>query len=457
MGVLDMDCGYCGKPVPEELRFCPACGAPVGQKPHDQQTAALTSVRPAATAAQPRVQYIPPDDNAPLPPPPAPPRGPLFWVGIAAVAVLVILLAVLIPILVTGGGDDAVTTTTGASTTTLAPATTTSQLSTTTTLPGTVGDSAGSWTEATVPGGPWAAQEVAISEDALLVVTQAASGYKLSAIMLGSGQVIKVSQSEVIAGLDIDGRLAVWWEASGWDAATETYSKQYIRSCLLPTGTKKTIATGGTARMGQAQVASPWVSWVLSEPWVDNPDEYWTERIMAVKVDDAGAAVGSAVTLVPSALAFALGDSGWQYSLSSTQIAWENGAAIPGYGVGVHVMQTDTSGHQSLGEEAWRPSLWGDLLVYQDGNLKATDLGTGSTGTIDPSGDFATAGPTFATYYKPSTAGSFLVVRGYTGAHEQTLGELSQPPYFCPAVSVSATHIAYAFEDTVYVFVWQAQ
>ena len=150
--------------------------------------------------------------------------------------------------------------------------------------------------------------------------------------MLDSGEVVTLSQSEALFGVDLDGLLAVWWEASGWDAATETYANQYIRSRLLPSGAKKTMASGRTdSALGMPQVASPWVTWVLSEPWADNPDEYWTERIMGIRVDGNGTPSGSAVTLVPSALAFALGDSGWQYSLSSTRLAWENGADTPGY------------------------------------------------------------------------------------------------------------------------------
>ena len=49
-------------------------------------------------------------------------------------------------------------------------------------------------------------------------------------------------------------------------------------------------------------------------------------------------------------------------------------------------MSTDGSGHQSVGAEAWRPSLWGDLLVYQDGNLKVTDLGSDDTRDHRPLG-----------------------------------------------------------------------
>ncbi len=389
-----------------------------------------------------------------------PPQGSdrtVFWIGIAAAAVLVIALAVLIPILVIGGGGDSVSTTTAAPTTTLA-ATTTTLAATTTTVPAAVGDSQGTWAEVAVPGGPWKATEVAVSEEALLIVTSTGAGNKLSAIMLSSGQVVNVSQSQVISGVDIEGRVAVWWEASGWDAATQTYANQYIRSCLLPGGTKKTIASGGaTPRLGLPQVASSSVSWVASEPWADSPDEYWTERIMLIDIDESGAAVGTATTLVPAALAFALGDSSWQYSLSSTWMAWENGATIGSFGPGTHIVRPDGSGHQSVGEEAWRPALWGDLLVYQDGSLKVRDLIGGDIRVVDPSGDFATAGPTFAAYYKPSGSGSFLVVRGYGGSHEQTLDELGVPPYFCPLVSVSETHVAYAFENAVHVFAWQAQ
>jgi hypothetical protein len=250
-----MKCGYCDRPVSDGLRFCPSCGAPVGQTPPSQQTTVQqTSVQPTVPSvppsAQQRVQYIPPEGNSPSPP--AGPNRTLLWIGIAAAAVLVIALAVLIPLLLTrGGGGSAATSTTGATSTTLAPATTTT-VAPTTTVPvaGPVGDSSGSWTEVTVPGGPWSAQEVAISEDALLIVTTTAAGAKLSAIMLGTSEVVTVSQSEALFGVDIDGLLAVWWEATGWNAATETYAHQYIRSRLLPGGAKKTIVSGGATRIG---------------------------------------------------------------------------------------------------------------------------------------------------------------------------------------------------------------
>lgn len=410
------------------------------------------------------VQYIPPEEATPPPPKRPGLDRTLLWVGIASAIVLVAALAVIIPLSLSGdGGEDVVSTTTtsGAGTTsTLASTTTTTTTTeaTTTTVPGPgpVGDSSGAWVELSVPGGPWAAQEIAISGDTLLIVTTAPMGYKLSAVRLGSGEVIALGQSQALFGIDLDGDVAVWWEGSGYDADTQTYASQFIKSCLLSTGATDTLTHGGSARLAAPQVALPWVAWVRSEPWTDDP-EYWLESIMGMRVDDSGTPVGTAVTMVPAALAFALGDSSWQYSLSSTHLAWETHDAVGGYERGTHVMRTDLSDHDWVGPEAWRPSLWGDLLIYQDGNLKLDDPSSADTQSIDPSGDFATAGPTFAAYYIPTSSGSSLVVRGYTGQHQQTLDELSQPPYFCPPISVTDEYVAYAFEGEVHVFTWQAQ
>jgi hypothetical protein len=207
--------------------------------------------------------------------------------------------------------------------------------------------------------------------------------------------------------------------------------------------------------MSAPQIALPWVAWVVGTPWVDNPTEYWSERIHYARVDENGAPAGAAGVLVDSALAFALGDSTWQYSLSSARVAWEQATTGAGYGVGTHLLGTDLSGHVLVGPSVWRPSLHGDLLVYWDNGLKVTDLAGGGTRDIDPSGDFATAGPTFAAYYRPGGAGSLAVARGYTGAYEQVLGELALPSYWCPPISVSARHIAYAVDTVAHLFEWQ--
>ena len=420
-----MKCEKCGSPVSEGLSFCPSCGSPLSTQ---QGT----------------------------PPPPQAPKRAILWVGIAVAVVLIAALATIIPLALRDGGEPVSTTTTATTTSTSEPSTTTEAPTTTTTVAGPVGDSSGSWVETPVPGGPWAAVEVAVSEKALLVVTAAPAGHRLSAIMLESGEVSTVSESEALFGIDIDGDMAVWWEATGWDAGTASYAHQYIKSLRLPDGDAKTLASDGPVRLSMPQVAAPWVTWVGSELWADDP-EYWSMRILGVRVADDGSPAGPTITMVPAALAFALGDSGWQYSLSSTRLAWENHAEIGGYGLGTHVLRTDLSGDRSVGGDVWRPTLWDELLVYKDGSLRLHDLATDVTRPIDPAGDFATAGPTFAAFYKPSSSGSYLVVRGYGGTHEQTLGELSLPPYFCPPIAVSANHVAYAFDDQVHLFEWRPE
>jgi hypothetical protein len=402
------------------------------------------------------VQYIPPG-RSPTPPPSGSDRV-LLWAGGILAALAIIAAAIAIPLLLRGGDDtSAVASTTTTASAAFSATTTSSAATSTTATPGPVGDSSGSWVEVSVPGGPWVANDVAVSEDALLLQTGTDSPYRLSALMLDGGDVITLTDADALWGVDIDGLLAVWWEGTGWDAVTQTYAEQHIYSYLLPGGPKTLVAGAGAGdRMGMPQIARPWVTWVLSAPWADNPTEYLSERIMYARVDDSGSPIGTAGELVPSALAFALGDSGWQYSLSSTRVAWEHAANAEGYDLGTHVMGMDLSGHELVGGDAWRPSLWDDVLVYWDSGLKMTDLGSGGTRDIDPSGDYATAGPTFAAYYRPGGAGSYAVARGYGGAYEQTLGEQALPPYWCPVISVSEHHIAFTVENSVRLFEWQA-
>jgi hypothetical protein len=451
-----MLCSSCDSPVPEGARFCANCGAPV------QQTSAVgQGTGPVAGSSPPpaappggtsRAKYIPPTEPS-LPPPKGPDRLAL-WVGIGLAVLVLVAAAVAIPLILTAdssGSADATTTSSSAQ----VSETTTSLPTATTVLAGPIGDSAGSWVEVPVSGGPWAANDVAVSEDALLIQSTTATGFKLSAIMFGTGDVVTLSEAEALWGIDIDGGIAVWWEGSDWDAAAEQYGEQHIYTYRLPDGPKTIVAEGTGGTMMLPQIALPWVSWVVAAPWADNPTEYWSERIMYARVDDSGAPVGAAGVLVPSALAFALGDSTWQYSLSSARVAWEHGTTGEGYDVGTHLMGMDLSGHALVGADAWRPSLYSDILVYWDGSLKVSDLAGGGTHDLDPSGDFATAGPTFAAYYRPGGAGSLVVVSGYGGAHEQVLGELAMPPYWCPPISVSARHVAYAADTVAHLFEWQ--
>jgi len=243
-----MKCDKCGGTVAEGASFCPTCGAPLTLQP----TAPLT---PPPT--QPRPHYIPPQESPQqqtsphqYPPPPNGNSRILLWIGVAVAAVLIATLAAIIP-LALRGGDEPVTT--SSTTDTSEPATTTTAAPTTTVAPvGPVGDSSGSWVEIAVPGGPWAALEVAVSDETLLIVSAVPSGYRLSAISLGPGVVTTVSESEALFGVDLDGDIAVWWEASGWDEDAESYADQYIKSCRLPDGSRNTLATGSSGHLSIA-------------------------------------------------------------------------------------------------------------------------------------------------------------------------------------------------------------
>jgi hypothetical protein len=201
-------------------------------------------------------------------------------------------------------------------------------------------------------------------------------------------------------------------------------------------------------------VALPYVTWVESAPWAAGPpEEFWTERILMTHVNDSGAPTGAVTEMVPMALAFALGDSSWQYSLSRTCLAWENGDAAGG-DVGTNVIEIDTDTYGSIGADAWRPSLWQHTLVYYDNGLKITDLSAGGVHGFAPDGDFPTAGPDFAAYYRMVDGGTEIVARAYDGSYEQVLGTNPDPPWFCPPISVSPGYIAFTIGNAVHLFRW---
>ena len=88
-----------------------------------------------------------------------------------------------------------------------------------------------------------------------------------------------------------------------------------------------------------------------------------------------------------------------------------------------------------------------------------SDLGSGEITNLDPQGDFASAAPTFAAYFRPRQEGDLtvyeIVARGYTGTYEQTLGTQEDPPWLSPLISASANHVAFIVAGTVHVFEWQ--
>jgi hypothetical protein len=461
-----MFCTSCGAQMPDDSRFCGNCGSVVSQSqtPSADQTA--VSEKAGGVATPSRAQYVPP--GARYPGPPVKPDRTVLWVALAIVGVVVIAAAIAIPLLLRGEGDNGETALTGTSfegsttVSTAAPGTTATSQPPATTSPSVTeppttattappDDGPAGWGEVEVPGGPWTANEVAVSDDAVLLSTPTGTGVRLVAVMLGSGNVIELTESDAAGGIDIHGTVAVWWEADNWDDAAQRWTEQHIYSFHLPDGPRTEITDGGGARIGWPQVAVPWLTWVESAPWPPNPEEMWSERIMLVRVDDNGVPTGAPIEQVPLALASVLGDSGWAYSLSRTCLAWENMSADAGYDEGAHVDELDTSDHAFLGPGAWRPSVWQHTVVYSDGGLKRQDLSVGGTDDFAAEGDFPTAGPDFAAFYRLTDSGSDIVVRAYDGSYEQVLGTNPDPPWFCPPISVSEHYVAFIIAGEVHL------
>ncbi len=453
-----MFCKTCGNQIPDDSRFCGNCGAPAGQTSATQ--AGQTPGGPAGGVIPPppRAQYLPP--GASLPPPPVKPDRTTLWIAVSAAAIILIAAGIAIPLIVRANGDSTSSTSSVTTATTVVSVTTVSSEPPTTTpatTPETTVTTASggtAWAEVDIPGGPWAADDVAVSDKAVLLRTSSGTTSKLEAVMLDSGDVIELTEAEAMWGMDIDGDVAVWWEGAAFDDVNALWTEQHIYSFHLPDGPSNEIVAGGAVSMGSPQVALPYVTWVESAPWAASPDEYWTERILMAQVDSGGAPTGAVTEMVPMALAFALGDSGWQYTLSRTCLAWENADAAAGYDAGTSVIEIDTDSQASVGASAWQPSLWQHTLLYSDGGLKITDLSVGGTHDFAPEGYYPTAGPDFAVYYRMVDSGTEIVARAYDGSYEQVLGTNPDPPWFCPPISVSPGYIAFTIGSDVHLFKW---
>lgn len=340
---------------------------------------------------------------------------------------------------------------------TLAPTSTT--LGSTTTAPsaGAPGDSAGSWVEVPVPGAPADAHAVSVSDEALLIAAREGSGATLWAYLFDRDELIRlpVTGTDVFQP-DIDGTLAVWWEGT-FDDGSSMYTEQHIYAYPIPDGPKIEIAKGRQG-VSYPQVAGSWISWTEGSPSTDLPDEYWRMPILGVKVDSQGAPQGAPVELMPSAIAAVAGDSFFDYSLSGTHLAWEQGRAAGDLALGTHVMDLDGLQPFSLGREAWRPSIDGGTLVYYENGLKARDLETGQVREIDAQGDYASAASSFAAYFRATDGGGYeLVARGLTGGYEQVLGSAAEPPWLSPDIAASAHHVAFIARGAVKLFEWQGR
>lgn len=466
-----MFCRTCGTKLLEGAAFCSKCGAPV-QGP----ALSFSSGGPAANH-----ETGGPGHSAP---PPAPPRRPPkppkqsrmnLWVALTTTAVIIVCaLVAVVWLLVLDKGEVVATSTTTViqtSTTSGGPVVTTgsppstvvstvSTSSTTVTPPlGAPGDSAGRWTEVEVPGITENAFAVAVSEEALLVDVQTAlDSHVLYAYLLDSQELIELPlDGPDFLGGDVEARLAVWLEGS-YDDATASYSDQFIYAYLLPGGPKVKIA-GGDRPVYYPQIAGEWITWVEEEPWEENPEEYWFVQIYGVQVDAEGNPRGEASQLVPAATGYAQGDATWVYSLSATHLTWENATTVKSFQPGIYAMDLSTREPLMLGSEIWRPSTAGGKVVYTDAGLMTADLTNGTVTPLDPSGDFATAGPTYAVYFRPiereGTTLYDIVARGYTGSCEQALGSQEDPPWFSPFLAASASHVAFITGGRAHLFEWR--
>ncbi|MFH0915816.1 MAG: hypothetical protein V1912_05145 [bacterium] len=393
-----------------------------------------------------------------------------LWIAVGAAAVVVIAVAIAVPlVLARDGGEEVVTVTPTApttSTTTESTSTTVPETSTTsttvTTVKGMPGDSAGEWVEMNIPGAPAQVFAVAVSDDVLLMLAQASPGYRLYAYTFLSDTMVELPvEATDLGGIDVDANVTVWWEGT-YDENSNSYTDQHIYSYVVPGGPKVEVIGGGRD-VGYPQIAGSWVTWVEGSPWDANPEEYWLVPIYGSFVSVGTETTNEPTLLVPSAVAAIMGDSTWTYSLSEDFLAWEQAAAVGGLDTGTHVLDLMTvpGEPRSIGADAWRPSVCGDSLVYWEDGLKFLDLRTGEKREIDPKGDFATAAPTFAAYFRAIDSGDGsayqIVARGFTGAYEQVLTQQADPPWLSPFVAASAAHVAFVADGTLHVFEWKGR
>ena len=168
------------------------------------------------------------------------------------------------------------------------------------------------------------------------------------------------------------------------------------------------------------------------------------------------------VEVVPSAVAPIMGDAAWTYSVEFQYLAWED-AATSGNTGGTYVLDLMdlSAGPRLISADAWRPSVSGNSLLYWENGLDFLDLKTGEEREIDPDGDYPTAAPTFAAYYRAVESGDGtayeIVARGLTGGYEQVLAEQTDAPWLSPTISAGSKHIAFVADGTLHVFEWQGQ
>jgi len=463
----------------------PPAAAPVAVPPPAPPPPGFTPTPPPPSSAATGTPAFPPPPGGYNPQGPPPKKSHTgLWIGIGLAAAIVIAAAIAVPLLLldkdddesAGTGTSRSTTTTASGTTTTTASGTTSSLSstttsasstttstsTTTTVPAVLpGDSEGQWVEMIIDEVPEGTYALSLSDQALLLEANDGMDFGLYAYMLDSGTLVQLPiEGSIPPTADLDGLLAVWQEGR-YNEETGWFQDQMIYAYRLPDGEKVPIVNPLGETYAYPQVALPWVTWAEAEPWETDPEEYWAERIFAAEVDSQGLPTGTMDEVVSGAPAFMWGDSGWYYSLSSTHLAYENHAPHHLIDEGSYVFEI--GGEMDpvrLGGNSYRPSVAGHYAVFWDGTLRYLDLETMSEEVIDPDGDFATAGPTYAAYFRSIQAGDFwtyeLVARGYSGEHEQVLAETETDAYFLGPVATSESHLAFVIDGVVRLFEWEA-
>lgn len=443
-----MYCSNCGAQLPNDARFCPECGA--------------------STA---------PETPTPTPPPAGEGRSSQgVWIALAAIGIVVIALAIALPLILLRGDDTTTDSTDVVSSTTITTETPSTEPTTSSTEPTTEttaapssstttseqgpdipGDSAGIWTQAEISGLDEPVGEVALSDDAILFQTSGGGGDRMVAYLFDSGQTIALPVEAPVAGSpDIDGLLAVWWEAT-FDG-DHNVTDAHIYAYMLPDGPKVEIASG--TRVGSPKVAGSVITWTEGAPWTTSPEEYWEISILVTAVDQQGRPTGASGTLVPSALAAVLGDSTWTYGLSDSFLVWEQQKSVDELGEGSYMMDLAELRPWLIDDEAWRPALEGDTVAFTRNGIEIVDFGQTQALEIDGAGDYSSLAPSYVAYYKPVSApdavGWQVAARGLTGAHDQVLlDEIETPPWFQAPIATSRERIAVVIDGVLHLFSWQ--